>query len=177
MRFKFGDGLEYAAYRRFRDFVPIEAALGYREPLKSEIGSRPDGTSIELGRGLQDRHTPRTLEGSPHALGGAEAANLGDGLDRQGGLFEFAACGLDARLLDKFCRRHAGLGSQPGEIARAHRQMIGEDLHAEVFGWMGNDPSLQLANIMAALCISQQKRTELGSARLAAGRRPPSCRQ
>lgn len=65
------------------------------------------------------------LKCAPHALGIAEAAFLGDGLDRQKTLFELAAGGVGPRPFGKQRRRGPGLAvKESGEIALAHAHAI-----------------------------------------------------
>jgi hypothetical protein len=93
----------------------------------------------------------KALKGAPHALGVAEAALLGDGLDRQSALFEFAAGRIGPRPFGKLRRRMPGFAAkEPGEIARAHAHAIRQGGYAEILPRMPQDPGLQFLYLWPA---------------------------
>ncbi len=92
------------------------------------------------------------LKGAAHAFGIAEAAYLGDGLDRQDGLFELAAGRVDPRPFGKLGRRVSGLAvKEPGEITRAHGHASRQGGYAEIVARvLPKDPSLQFLYLWPA---------------------------
>lgn len=94
----------------------------------------------------------KALKGAPHTFGIAEAALLGDGLDRHDSLFEFAAGRVGPRPVGKLRRRVSGLAAkEPGEITRAHGHAIRQGFDAEIFPRVTEDPGLQFADVWPVL--------------------------
>jgi hypothetical protein len=94
----------------------------------------------------------KALKGAPHALFGiAEAAFLGDGLDRYDGLFELAAGRIGPRPFGKLRWRHSGFAAkEPGEIARAHGHAIRQGGYAEILPRVPQDPGLKFLYLWPA---------------------------
>src|SRR5256886_15173451 len=92
------------------------------------------------------------LKGAPHALSIAEAAFLGDGLDRYNSLFEFAAGRIGSRPFGKLCRRVSGFAvKQPRKITQAHGHAIRQSGYAEILPRVPQDPGLQFADVWPVL--------------------------
>ena len=94
----------------------------------------------------------KALKGAPHTFGIAEAALLGDDLDRYHGLFEFAAGRIGPRPFGKLRRRVSGFAAkEPGEIAWAHGHAIRQDGHAEILRRVPQNPGLKFGDVWPAI--------------------------
>jgi len=88
-----------------------------------------------------------SLERASQRLGGAEAASLGDRVERRCRRFQFVARGFDADSLDVARRCLADLlGEHATEVPAAHRGARRQEVESVVVGGMGVDVVLRGTN-------------------------------
>ncbi|GCC46578.1 hypothetical protein chiPu_0030968, partial [Chiloscyllium punctatum] len=129
------------------------------DPIPSCLARKP--RAVVLRRGGQ-----QSQEAAAHGLLGAEAAALGDPLDRQPRLREQVPGTLDPQALDRARRRQPSrLGIVPAEAALAHAGLVRQCGKREIVGQMAADPVMQRAEPV----VGRLQRQDLAELRLPAG--------